>query len=367
MRIVNKLLILTLWVSMWPGLQLAGQQAHYDFDSLLKHNPPLETMVSLVFDTFRIFGPEEPLEFTVSTDIRALTKNKFKEEYQEAHVIYQLWDTISISREIQIKPRGVLRLKICNNPPLRVNVRNTNKVFQLLDDLDKLKMVVPCKGTSAYQDYIFSEYLAYKLYNIITDNSFKVRLIKVNYYDTGGKVKAGNAYTFIIESHETLANRLESIPINIDRIGDKDIDPEQAAILYLFQYMVGNTDWTIHGLHNIKLLKTMDVSRPSPLPVAYDFDFAGLVNAHYAAPGEQLDIKTVTERAYMGYCLPDEIMNRTFDLFIQKESQVMNTVHHFDLMSDDLKQRSLNYLREFYDIIKDPERREHRILTKCRN
>ena len=321
----------------------------------------------MVFDTFQIFGPEEPLEFTVSTDFRALSKNKLNDEYQEAQVIYQLWDTINISREIRIKPRGVLRLKICSQPPLRVNVKKTKNVFQLLDDLDKLKLVVPCRGISAYQNYIYSEYLAYKLYNVITDNSFRVRMIRVNYYDTGGKVKAGNAYTFIIESHESLAERQQSIPISNEKISDKYIDQQNAANFYLFQYMIGNTDWSVHGLHNIKLLKTKDVTRPNPLAVPYDFDYAGLVNASYAVPGELVDIKDVTERAYMGYCLPDETMDRAFEHFIQKESEVMATVRDFDLMSDDLKKKKLDYLQEFYNIIKEPKRRVNRIIKKCKH
>ncbi len=193
---ILRILSYALLVTMWPPGQLVGQVTHYDFDSLLQNSPKFESLARVVFDTFQIFGPEEPLHFTVSTDFRTLLKNKHKDEYQDAQVIYQLGDTINISREIRIKPRGVLRLKICSQPPLRVNVKKTKDIFQLLDDLEKLKLVVPCRGISAYQNYIYSEYLAYKLYNVITDNSFRVRMIRVNYYDTGGKVKAGNAYTF---------------------------------------------------------------------------------------------------------------------------------------------------------------------------
>ena len=102
-----------------------GQSAHYDFDSLLKQNEVFRSMAKQVFDTFQIFGPEEPLELTVSTDFKALTKNKFEDEYQPAQVIYNLWDSINVSREIRIKPRGVLRLKVCGQAPLWVNVKKT--------------------------------------------------------------------------------------------------------------------------------------------------------------------------------------------------------------------------------------------------
>jgi len=366
MRASKKLLILALLGVMMQTEYVFGQVAHYDFDSLLQHNPQFEPLAKMVFDTFQIFGPEEPLEFTVSTDLKALSKNKYKDEYQVAKVIFQLWDTINISREIRIKPRGEFRLKNCSNPPLRVNVKKTEEIFELLDGLDKLKLVVPCKGASTYQNYIFTEYLAYKLYNIITDYSFKVRLIKVNYYDTGEKVKPGSAYTFILESHKELAKRKESMPIKNDRISAKSLDEEYAAILYIFQYMIGNTDWSVPGLHNMKLLKTMDVSRPRPIPVTYDFDYCGLVDAPYAIPGSHVDIESVRERTYMGYCLPDELMEKAFDLFIEKESEVMAVVSDFSLMTDKSKKKPLSYMKEFYGIIKDPKRRDSRITRNCK-
>ena len=342
------------------------QSHHYDFDSLVDHNPQFMPLAKMVFDTFQIFGPETPLEFTVSTDLKALSKNKYKDEYQPADVIFNLWDTINISREIRIKPRGEFRLKNCNNPPLRVNVKQTEEVFELLDGISKLKLVVPCKGSNAYQDYIFTEYLAYKLNNIITDNSFQARLIKVDYFDTSEKVKPGEVYTFIIESEKALAKRRECIPIDNKKVSARSLDPETAAVMYIFQYMIGNTDWSIPGLHNMKLLKTMDVTKPNPIPVTYDFDYTGLVDASYAIPGDHVNVETVTEREYMGYCLPDEYMDKAFNLFLEKESEVLAAVEDFDLLSDNLKKKTSRYLEDFYNTIKDPKRRQ-RLISNCKN
>ena len=368
MKLSCKIIIITLLTLTTQLGQLQGQLAHYDFDSLLQNNSHFEPIAKMVFDTFQIFGPEKPLEFTVSTDLRGLTKNKYKDEYQVAKVIFNMWDTVNISREIRIKPRGEFRLKNCNNPPLRVNVKKTEEVFELLDGISKLKMVVPCKGANSYQNYIFLEYLAYKLYNVITDNSFQTRLIKVDYFDTSGKVKAGNAYTFIIESEKAMAKRREAIPIDNERISAKFLDEETAAILYLYQYMIGNTDWSVPGLHNMKLIKTKDVSKPNPIPVTYDLDYSGIVNASYAIPGDHVSIDNVTEREYMGYCLAQpEYMDKAFALYIEKESKIMSTVENFDLLSDGLKKNTVKYLTEFFDVIKDPKRRNNRIVSRCRN
>jgi hypothetical protein len=67
----------------------------------------------------------------------------------------------------------------------------------------------------------------------------------------------------------------------------------------------------------------------------------------------------------MGYCLPDEFMDKAFDLFIEKEAEVMAVVREFSLMTDKSKKKPLSYLEEFYDIIKDPKRRNSRIIKSC--
>jgi len=354
------------FISLMVAGTLWSQNTHYDFDSLLQHNPRFEPLAQMVFDTFQIFGPQEPLEITVSTDLKALWKNRLKEEYQQAHIIFNLWDTINISREIRIKPRGEFRLQNCSNPPLWVNVKKTEEVFELLDGIKKLKLVVPCKGASSYQDYIFLEYLAYKLYNIITENSFQARLIKVNYLDSSGKKKPGDAYTFIFESDKALAKRRECIRIENERLSARSLDPETAAVFYLFQYMIGNTDWSVSGLHNMKLMKTIDVTRPNPIPVTFDFDYTGLVDATYAIPGDHVSVETVTEREYMGYCLSQEYMDNAFDLFLDKESEILAEVENFDFLSSNLKKKTLNYLDQFFDIVKDPKRRKRYIIDRCK-
>jgi hypothetical protein len=71
-----------------------------------------------------------------------------------------------------------------------------------------------------------------------------------------------------------------------------DIDPYHMAVVSIFQYFIGNTDFSIFGLHNIEL-----VNQPSGLviPIAYDFDFAGAINSTYAVPDPSLKIDRVRE------------------------------------------------------------------------
>ena len=190
-------------------------------------------------------------------------------------------------------------------------------------------------------------------------------MIKLNYFDTSDKIKSGSSYTFIIESHESLAERRKCLAIENENLNRKLIEPTSAALLYLFQYMVGNTDWSISGLHNIKLLKTMDPNIPMPIPVPYDFDYAGLVNANYAVPNENVDIEQVTERAYMGHCLPQELMEQTYALFKEKEDEIMAVIAQDPYLSDHQKKRNGKYVGEFFKILDNPKRRQFQIDQKC--
>ncbi len=348
-------------------LSTSTQSQHrYDFDSLLQHNPLFEPVLKAVADTFKLFENTSPLEFSVATDFKNLVKNKYQDTYQEAMVTYQIADTLAISRKVRVKPRGAFRLKECQYPPLRVNVKETKEVFELLDDLDKLKMVVPCKGFGNYQTYIYNEYLAYRLYNILTDHSFRVRLIKINYQNTGGKMEIGSAHTFIIENQKSLAARLDCIPLKVDNVGTRYTQKEYAILMYLFQFMIGNTDWSVPGLHNVKLIKSTSPLIPNPIPVPYDFDYSGLVDASYAAPHESLGIPSVRVRKYLGFCTTEEELKQAIDVFQRKRGEILKLIEEFPWLSDAGKIRSLKYIQNFYKIIDDPKKIKAHISLRCK-
>ncbi len=341
-------------------------QHSYDFDSLLKHNPYYEPVLRAVADTFKLFEDQYPLEFTVSTDLKALAKNKYKDVYQEATVKYQIADTLAITRKVRIKPRGEFRLKNCRYAPLRVNVKETTEIFELLDDLDKIKLVVPCRGLNVHQNYVFNEFLAYKLYNVLTDYSFRVRLIKVDFHDTSGKQEPQSIHTFIIESHKNLAKRTDAFPYELEKASAKHAQEEHAVMMYLFNLMIGNTDYSISGGHNIKLLKSKDPTIPLLIPVPYDFDYCGLVDATYAIPGDHVSIKEVTEREYLGYCTSEEALTKGVQTFLEKKEDILNVARNFQWLDEKGRKKSIRFLEEFYWILEDPKKIDFRIRKACR-
>jgi len=94
------------------------------------------------------------------------------------------------------------------------------------------------------------------------------------------------------------------------------------ALVYIFQFLMGNTDWSIPAGHNIKMIKSKKPLDQLPYVIPYDFDNAGIVNANYAAPDETLPIKSVRERLYRGFCLDDEVIECAVNQFIQAKDKI---------------------------------------------
>ena len=79
------------------------------------------------------------------------------------------------------------------------------------------------------------------------------------------------------------------------------------ATLAVFEYLIGNTDWSVPYQHNIRLLTVPAIKNPVPVP--YDFDQAGLVEAFYALPSENIGVASVRERVYRSIAYPSAIVS----------------------------------------------------------
>ena len=231
---------------------------------------------------------------------------------------------------------------------------------------NKIKVVPRCKGGKLYEDYILKEYLIYKLYNVITDNSFRVRLLKIKYIDTGRNNKEDISWAFMIEPNNMLARRISAFPVKKDNLRYKHTDTTNIDLMFLFQYMIGNTDLTITKRHNVELFKYKDHTKPNLIMIPYDFDFAGLVNAQYANPAEKLDITSVRERYYLGMCRTDEQYQIVIDIFKQKESEIFQTIDEFEFLGNRAKNSTRKYIEDFYQELHKSNFIEKKLNSTCR-
>lgn len=316
-----------------------------------------------------LFASHEPLEFVLEADFRTIRREDRKDGAPErpARIRYQA-DGDSATIDLQVRTRGNFRLSRsnCSFPPLRLNFGERDLAGTVFDGQEKLKLVVPCRHQDdRHEQYLLSEYLAYRIYGILSDYSFRVRLARITFADTSGGEDPFTRYSFIIESEEALAERLSGVVLELPphvRVDPSFIEPEHASLTALFQFLIGNTDWSILALHNEVLIRD-DLGRH--FAIAYDFDFSGLVDARYAVPDTALPIQTVRARLYRGYCWDAAADPRLFERFREARGAVENLIEDTDGLSDERRRDTLEYVESFYEQIADPDRAEQWIRGAC--
>ncbi|MFC2096587.1 hypothetical protein ACFLQ3_02695 [Bacteroidota bacterium] len=320
---------------------------------------------SILF-TSDFFDSDEPLKISLEFNIKKYMNEKSDTVYLPAKLGYYISDTFKIEKEVRVKPRGISRLRHCHMPPIWLNIKKSNIKDDFISDSKKVKIVTLCRVNNEYTKYLLKEYLIYKLYNIITEKSFRVRLLKINYIDTGRKNKSNTHWAFMIEPENLLAERIEALPIKVDDLNYRHTDSTAADIMCFFQYMIGNTDFTVNGRHNVKLYKSKDHTKPLLIPIPYDFDFAGLISAEYANPADILDIERVAQRYFLGLCRSDSQYLKLMDLFEEKKDEMYGFVNSFEYLDERSRKVTLKYLDEFYDEMKHPKFIDKKLKRTCR-
>jgi hypothetical protein len=311
------------------------------------------------------FDAQDPIEVTLTANIGKLRGDKRGDPpWRPATMSYKGVDGNPLTIPLKARTRGIWRLRMCDFPPLRLNFSGETSRGSIFHKLDKPKLVSYCQDNDSYEQYILQEFQLYRIYQLVTPVSHRARLLRLSYADSGsGKVEA-QRYGFVIEEPKAIAARLGGKFVEQTGAGASDLDPDQDALLGVFQYMIGNTDFSIAGLHNVELLLKDD---GTAMPIAYDFDFAGAVNARYATPDESLHIPNVRRRLFRGYCTDPASYARAFAVFVEKKAEI------YALYSDGIGKllkpgtvkETLRYFDEFYETINDPRSAKRSIIEPC--
>ncbi|MEL6133756.1 MAG: hypothetical protein AAFR59_10370, partial [Bacteroidota bacterium] len=294
-----------------------------------------------------LFAEEAPLQITLKGNVKSLLRDRGdNREYHPFQLIADGKDSVSI----KIKTRGNFRRQRCKLPPLRLNFPEKKTQNTRFEGLDKVKMVVPCRWEkNNYRDFIAAEYLIYKGYNLITDTSFQVRWVDFTIIDSAGNVDTLRERGFIIEPVELLAKRLGGKEDEVKYVHPNQTMPSLTNHLSVYQYLVGNTDWSIPGVHNIKMIRTEPGS--SPMIIPYDFDWSGIIDAPYANPDPTLGINSVRQRVYRGFCRPEAEMEQTFARFREVKEEMYALYNRQGMLSEKMQKSCIDYLDDFYKIL----------------
>jgi hypothetical protein len=254
--------------------------------------------------------------------------------------------------DIRIRTRGITRREkdVCRFPPLRLNFPKKETGNTPFEGQNALKLVTHCDKADYYEQNIIIEYLIYRVYNVLTDSSFKVRPAMIDYIFPDKKADTVRRFAFFIEREKHLTGRLDRMEIDSVKFHPNRLNPFQTCLMDMFQYMIGNTDYSITELHNIILVADSARKFP-PVAIPYDFDWSGLVSAVYAVPHPLINTEKVTERVYRGFKKDPFIVNHTIQVFNAKKQEIYKLFENYELLDDDEEKKAIKYLDDFYWII----------------
>ncbi len=312
----------------------------------------------------KLFDSDSILNLTIRGDINRLFKDRSdKMEYHPMVLTYRAEDSSIVNHEIKIKTRGHFRRSRvnCVYPPLLLNFSKEKTPSQsLFEHEGKLKLVTPCSDDK----YVIREYLVYKLYNLITDKSYKARLVRVIYDDTVKNKKSKPLFGILLENDDHMAHRNNTVVIETQLAKPQQTENETFLTTAVFEYMIANTDWSVQYRQNITLVGTDTMAIPMTVP--YDFDHAGIVSTPYAKPEEALELSSVRQRRYRGYCMPNLAkLKETFMLFNREKANLYRIYSDNKLLDEKYIKSTLQFLDEFYETINNEKKMKNVFSYPC--
>jgi hypothetical protein len=233
-----------------------------------------------------------------------------------------------------------------------------------------LKLVTDCRNDNERSANVLEEYAAYRIFNLLSDYSYRVRLLRISYEDpeAGPDAHASPQYGFVIEPRQHLPARTGGEWARVPGVKMSWIEDHQAALVFVFQYLIGNTDWSLVPAegedaccHNGDLLKIDSELYLVP----YDFDLSGLVNANYAKPDASLRLKNVRQRLYRGYCIDNEALASAIDTVKSKQAEILGVLKELPDYSDKLAAKSIAYLERFFELAENENTLLNSFEKKC--
>jgi hypothetical protein len=320
------------------------------------------TNTVLADKTDSLFKSDVIINLELRSDFSAIQVDRVEDpQYHSGELIYNTPDGKTMKFSVQVMARGGFRRNPtnCNFPPLTLNFKKSEVRNTLFDNQDKLKLVTPCQ----YDRDVIDEYLIYKMYNNVTDRSFKVRLVKVLYFDTSKGKKLFEKYSFFIEHEDQVAERNNSF--EIDKVlTPYDLERETFRNMAFFQYMIGNRDWFITSRRNVVLMQPNDTTQP-PYVIPYDFDFAAFVNADYTKPKDVPAEYLATRRVFKGICYTTAEYNEVFAFYKSIRPVFESVIKNMVLIPKSVKGQNISYLDSFYSIIENSTLVKQEFIDKC--
>jgi len=341
-----KLLLFAVWLLCASAFQIAFSQ-------------------SAPFDRSAFFGDTSLFHATLVTNLVKLLNHGKKKGYNiTGNFLTTLPDGTAVNDLVLIEKRGHFRSDFCYIPPIKIifNYKDSGR----LNNLKSVKLVSECKASSDHEQLLFKEFLCYKIYNLISDRSFQVRLLKIRWEDSGARKNPLDEYGFFLEDLKDVAFRNNCTVWKKGNLNTEQTDRRQMTTVALFEYMIGNTDWAVTVSHNTRLILSKEDTLSKPYVVPYDFDYSGLVNTYYSIPDEKLEIESVTQRVYRGFPRTMPELQQALDTFRAQKKNIYDLINNFNYLTPRNKREMTGFLDGFYEIIDNPRMVKSSFIDKAR-
>jgi hypothetical protein len=321
-------------------------------------------------DGRRLFQEAEPLAFTLAADFKAVNRDRNYGSTKTFPAVLtvggQEGTVPAVPLKVALHTRGNIRLRadVCSFAPLGIEFVKQDAKLTVFDGQSKLKLLAHCNEAQTFDQLVLLEYLAYRLYNVMTPRSFRVRLARATYVDSKSGRTLSTHNAVFIEDDDDVARRMDGRAVELSGMLFKDFDQESLTLMTVFQYMIGNPDYSISGMHNVRAVQT-----PAKVfyPITWDFDVTGLVDPQYAFPIPQVrkQIAAVRTRSYLGPCRTVDEFEPTFASFRAKQAEMQALVGSIPGLGDAERRKALEYLREFFATIGSRDLVKRDLVDTC--
>lgn len=337
---------------------------------------PMQRMILLLLvfpiviraDGLPLFDSDESLDIVLEFPVQNVLRHAADRPVVDGTAHYQNLDGEIVSMPIQVSTRGKSRLEACKFPPLSLTVKKKSSNGTVFEGQKSLKIVTHCRSSDVFRSYVRQEYGIYEAFNVLTDVSFRARHMNVTYRDSEKGGAETQEQAFLIESIGEVASRTNLERQRVTRVKIAQIEPRYATLSALFNFMVGNTDWSVKlspeesdCCHNGRVLSNPGETTGWKV-VPYDFDQTGIINARYAMPAPQLGIKSVRQRLYRGRCIHNEQLDGVIELFNERREGLEEALLQPGIRNEKM---AADYIASFYRIINDAKQREKQIEKRC--
>jgi len=320
-----------------------------------------------------LFAGDEPIHIALRGPISAIARTPGNSRAARPATLTLISPTAE-THSIQLSPRGLTRrLKVtCAFPPLRLEFATKPAANSLFKGQHRLKLTTYCRTSAQHQQYVLLEYAAYRMFNVLSPVGLRARLSTIDYVEQDGRPVISRL-GFLIEDSDDAARRNGLVEARMPpRISPSQLDPMAAARAALFEYMIGNLDWSMRAgpqgdvcCHNFRLMAASASAQTGLVPVPYDFDYSGLVSAPYALPPEGITVSSVRQRRYHHYCIHNPQVVEVAAEFRARRAELQAVLTSIPQLDEGRRRTASAFLDGFFRDIATDDDVTKRVLKDC--